>query len=162
MNHTLDLVPFWRIKHYTCSTGLPVRQSTRVNTPLGMFSCPLAFHVGDFCNEVSNHLCLYGSTWAVLYVDSLNSITHSAIRPATSLLLIARHRGLSVRTTIVWAWKYGLSLRVAITKVKASFSIGGYLSSTPRNAQLVQYISFHTLSFSLTKATLMAIGDTAK
>ena len=57
--------------------------------------------------------------------NSLNSIAHNAIRSAASALLIARYRGLSVRTITVWAWKYGLSLRAAITKVKTSFSIGG-------------------------------------
>ena len=68
--------------------------------------------------------------------NSLNSIAQSANRPAASGLLIAHHKGLSVRTIIVWAWKYGLSLRAAVTNAKASFSMGGYLSSAPRSAQL--------------------------
>ena len=59
----------------------------------------------------------------------LNSMAESANRPTASGLLIARRRGLSVRTTTVWTWKYGLSLRVAVTNTKASFSKGGYLSS---------------------------------
>ena len=69
--------------------------------------------------------------------NSLNLITYSAIRPAASGLIIALCRGLSVRTIIVWAWKFGLSLRAAITNTKSSFSIEGYLSSTPRSARLV-------------------------
>ena len=68
--------------------------------------------------------------------NSLNSIAHNAIRPTASRLIIARRKGLSVRTITVWDWKYGLSLQAAITKAKASFSMGGYLSSTPRNARL--------------------------
>ena len=57
--------------------------------------------------------------------NSLNFIAHSAIRPTALGLLITLHRGLSVRTTIVWAWKYSLSLRAVVTNAKASFSIGG-------------------------------------
>ena len=64
------------------------------------------------------------------------SLAHSANCPTASGLLIARRNGLSVRNIIVWAWKYGLSLRAAVTKAKASFSIGKYLSSTPRSARL--------------------------
>ena len=69
--------------------------------------------------------------------NSLNSIAYNAIRLVASGLLIAHCKVLSVKTTTVWVWKYGLSLRAAITKVKTSFSIGGYLSSTPWNAQLM-------------------------
>ena len=69
--------------------------------------------------------------------NSLNSITHSAICLVDSGLLIARRIGLSIKTTIAWAWKYGLSLSAVVTKVKASFSIGEYLSSMPRSARLV-------------------------
>ena len=63
--------------------------------------------------------------------NSLNSIAYNAICPAASGLLIALRRGLSIRTTTVWAWKYDLSLRVAVTKAKANFSIEGYFSSMP-------------------------------
>ena len=59
----------------------------------------------------------------------------------------------------MWAWKYSLSLQVAITRAKVSFSIGGYLSSAPRSAQLV---GFYTLSSSLTKSTLTVVGDMAR
>ena len=69
--------------------------------------------------------------------NSLNFITYSVIRLAALGLLIARHKGLSVRTITVWAWKYGLSLQAAVTKAKVSFSIGGYLSSAPPSARLV-------------------------
>ena len=41
-----------------------------------------------------------------------------------------------------------------VTKAKASFSIGGYLSSAPRSARLVKYTGFCTPSSSLTKAVL--------
>ena len=57
--------------------------------------------------------------------NSLNFIAHSAICPTALGLLITLHRGLSVRTTIVWAWKYSLSLRAVVTNAKASFSIRG-------------------------------------
>ena len=63
--------------------------------------------------------------------NSLNFITYRVIHLAASRLLIAHCKGLSVRTIIVWAWKYGLSLQATVTKAKASFSIGGYLSSAP-------------------------------
>ena len=66
--------------------------------------------------------------------NSLSSIAHKAILPATSRLLIALFKGWSIRTTIVWAWKYGLSFRAAVISAKANFSILGYLSSAPRKA----------------------------
>ena len=66
----------------------------------------------------------------------LNSMAQSANLPATSRLLIAHHKGLSIRTTTVWAWKYGLSLRAIVTNAKASFSMGGYLSSALQSAWL--------------------------
>ena len=53
----------------------------------------------------------------------LNSITYKAIHPMASGLLIALHRDLSVRTTTMWAWKYGL--RAPVTKAKISFFIEG-------------------------------------
>ena len=34
-----------------------------------MLFCPLALYVSEFCNEVSDHLPLNGSMWAVLYVE---------------------------------------------------------------------------------------------
>ena len=70
--------------------------------------------------------------------NSLSSIAHKAILPAASGLLIALFKGWSDRTMMVWAWKYGLSFRVAVTSAKANFSILGYLSSTPRNALLIK------------------------
>ena len=66
----------------------------------------------------------------------LNSMAQSANLPAALGLLIARRKGLSVRTTTVWAWKYGLSLRAAVTSAKASFSMGGYLSFALRSTRL--------------------------
>ena len=95
-------------------------------------------------------------------LNSLSSIAYNAIRLVASRLLIARRRGLSVKTITVWAWKYGLSLRAAVTKVKARFSIGGYLSSASRSARLTSYMGFCTFSSSLTKAALTAAEDIAK
>ena len=63
--------------------------------------------------------------------NSLSSIAHKAILPAASGLLIALFKGWSVRTMMVWAWKYGLSFRATVTSAKANFSILGYLSSAP-------------------------------
>ena len=68
----------------------------------------------------------------------LSSITHKAILPAASRLLMALFKGWSVKTIMVWVWKYGLSFHAAITSVKAKFSILGYLSSAPRNALLIK------------------------
>ena len=94
--------------------------------------------------------------------NSLNSIVYSAIHPVALGLLIAHHRGLSFRTITIWAWKYGWCLWAIVTIVKASFSIGRYLSSAPWNARLVLYMGFCTLSSSLTKATLTAARDMAR
>ena len=66
--------------------------------------------------------------------NSHSSIAYSTICSIALRLLIARRRGLSVRTMIVWAWKYGFNVRAIVTKAKASFSIGGYLSSVPQSA----------------------------
>ena len=30
---------------------------------------PLAFHIGELRNEVSNYLSLYGTMWVVLYIE---------------------------------------------------------------------------------------------
>ena len=64
-------------------------------------------------------------------------IAHKTNRLAASRLSIVFRRGLSVWTTMVYAWKYGLSLRAAVIKVKANFFMGGYLSSAPLNARPV-------------------------
>ena len=55
--------------------------------------------------------------------NSLSSIVHRAIRLAASRLLMAPFRGWSIKTMMVWAWKYGSSFRVAVTSAKANFSI---------------------------------------
>ena len=70
--------------------------------------------------------------------NSLSSIAYKAILPAASGLLIALFKGWSVKTMMVWAWKYGLSFRAAVTSAKANFSILGYLSSASRNALLIK------------------------
>ena len=69
-------------------------------------------------------------------LNLLNSMAQSANLPTVSRLLITRRKGLSVRMTTIWAWKYSLSLRAAVTSAKASFSMGGYLSSTSRSTRL--------------------------
>ena len=92
----------------------------------------------------------------------LNLIAHSAIRPAALGLLIALRRGLSIKTITVCALKYSFSLWAAVTKAKASFSIGGYLSSAPQSARLMKYTGFYTLSSSLSKAALTAVKKTAR
>ena len=70
--------------------------------------------------------------------NSLSLIAHKAILPAASGLLIALFKGWSIRTMMVWAWKYGLSFYAAVTSANANFSILGYLSSAPRNALLIK------------------------
>ena len=70
--------------------------------------------------------------------NSLSSIAHKAILPVASGLLIALFNGWFIRTMMVWAWKYGLSFRAAVTSAKVNFSILGYLSSAPRNALLIK------------------------
>ena len=57
------------MKYNARSTGLSVGQSVRVYTLLRILFYPLAFHVSEFCNEVSDYLTLSGNTWAVLYVE---------------------------------------------------------------------------------------------
>ena len=71
-------------------------------------------------------------------LNSLSSIAHKAILLATSRLFIALFKGWSIRTTIVWAWKYGLSFHAAIISAKANFSILGYISSASRKALLMK------------------------
>ena len=134
-NHTFNFVSFWRKKHDTCSSNLFVRRSVCIYAPPRTFICPLAFTIGEFCYEISDDLSLDGGTRAVLK-NSLNSIAHSVNRLAASGLLITCCNSLSVRTITVWAWKYGLSLRATVTKAKASFSIGRYLSFVPRSTLL--------------------------
>ena len=70
--------------------------------------------------------------------NSLNSIAYKAIISTAFGLLIALFKGWSVKTMMVWAWKYSLSFRAAVTSAKANFSILGYLSSAPRNALLIK------------------------
>ena len=86
--------------------------SSLVNSTMkSMTTCPLMVVRGWYCMS-----------------NLLNSIAHSAIRPAALGLLITLRSDLSVRTTTVW---------VVVTKVKASFSIEGYFSSMPWSTQLV-------------------------
>ena len=70
--------------------------------------------------------------------NSLSLTAYNAIYLVTSGLLMVLLRGLSVKTTIVCAWKYGLSFRAAITNANINFSIWRYLSSAPQNPWLVK------------------------
>ena len=93
--------------------------------------------------------------------NSLNSISHNAIHPTALGLLIALHRGLSIKTITMCAWKYGLSFRAIVTNAKESFSIYGYLSSSPRSARLMKYTGFFSPSSSLIKVALTTAEETA-
>ena len=62
---------------------------------------------------------------------------------------------------MVWAWKYGLSFRAAVTSAKANFSIWGYLSSTPQNSLLIKQPGRWDPSSSLTKVALTTACETA-
>ena len=70
--------------------------------------------------------------------------------------------GYSVRTRMVWAWKYGQSFLKVITRANASLSIWGYHSSTSCSALLTKYTDFCTPSSSQIRAALIAIGETAR
>ena len=70
--------------------------------------------------------------------NSLSSIAYKAILPAASGLLMTLFKGWSIKTMMVWAWKYGLSFCAIVTTAKANFFILGYLSSAPRNALLIK------------------------
>jgi len=94
----------WILHHGIPSTRWP---STRVNFAMkSTITCPF----------IAVHSRYYMS-------NSLNSTAHNAIHPVDLGLLIALRRGLSIRTTTVYAWKYGLSIRATVTNTKASFSI---------------------------------------
>ena len=69
--------------------------------------------------------------------NSSSSIAHRTNRLVAFTLFIVFHSGLFVWTTMVCAWKYGLSFLAVVINAKASFSIGGYLPSTPWSARLV-------------------------
>ena len=65
----------------------------------------------------------------------LNLIAHNVVRLVASGLPNAFRKGLSVKMIIMYAWKYGFRFLAVVTKAKVSFSIGGYLSSTPLSAR---------------------------
>ena len=68
----------------------------------------------------------------------LSSIAYKAILPTASGLFMALFKGWSVKTMMVWAWKYDLSFRATVTSAKANFSILGYLSSAPQKALIIK------------------------
>ena len=55
--------------------------------------------------------------------------THRTSHPATSKLFIIFRSDLPFLTTMVFAWKYGLSFQKTVINAKSIFSIGGYLLS---------------------------------
>lgn len=55
-------------------------------------------------------------------------MAHKTNRPVALRLFMVFRKGLSIWTTIVWTWKYGLSLRDTMINVNANFSMGGTLS----------------------------------
>ena len=57
------------MEYHTCSACLSVRRSVHVDTSLWTLSYPLAFHMGELYNEVSNNLPLYGLTRVTLYIE---------------------------------------------------------------------------------------------
>jgi len=40
-----------------------------MDTPLGDFSCPLAFYVREFNDEVNDNLPFYGNAGAILHIE---------------------------------------------------------------------------------------------
>ena len=96
--------------------------SPRVNSVMkSATTCPFTAVRGQYCMS-----------------NSLSSTAYKAILPAASGLLIAFLKSLSIKMTMVCAWKYDLSFRAAINNAKANFSIWGYLSSAPQSTGLVK------------------------
>ena len=114
----------------------------------GIFSALWPSTIVNFAIKLAT-TCPFMVVHSQYYIsNSFNSTTHNAIRPAASKLLITLRKGLSIRTTIVCAWKYNLSFRATVTNAKESFSFGGYFFPTPRSTQLMKYTSFYTRLFS--------------
>ena len=71
-----------------------------------------------------------------LMSNSLSSMAHFTSLPMVSGLCNIFFIGCYVGVLIMWAWKYGRSLLAMVTNARTSFSIFGYLSSTPLRARL--------------------------
>ena len=71
-----------------------------------------------------------------LISNSLSSMAHFTSLPEVSGLCNIYFIGCSVGISIVWASKYDRNLLVVVTNSRVSFSIFGYLSSTPLRARL--------------------------
>ena len=71
-----------------------------------------------------------------LMSNSLSSMAHFTSLPEVSGLCNICFIRYSIRSSMVWAWKYGRSLLVVVTNARTSFSIFGYLSSAPLKARL--------------------------
>ena len=71
-----------------------------------------------------------------LMSNSLNSMAHFTSLPEVYGLCNICFIGCSIGILIVWAWNYCRSLLAVVTNDRTSFSIFGYLSSTPLRARL--------------------------
>ena len=71
-----------------------------------------------------------------LMSNSLSSMAHFTSLPEVYGLCNICFIGCSVGISIVWAWKCGRSLLAVVTNARTSYSIFGYLSSTPFRARL--------------------------
>ena len=92
--------------HHCPRTSAPLPSNWVYSAMKSATTCPFIVVHGRYC--ISN---------------LLSFIAYRAICPTASGLLMALFRGWSVMTMMVWAWKYSLSFRVAITSAKANFSI---------------------------------------
>ena len=71
-----------------------------------------------------------------LMSNSLSSMAHFTSLSKVSGLYNICFIGCSIGISIVWAWKYCRILLAVVTNARMSFSIFGYLSSTPLRARL--------------------------
>ena len=102
-NHAFDLISFWAVEYHTTSTCLPIRGFVCVNAPLWDLFCPWPSTRVNSAIKSTTTCPFMAVRGRYCISNSLNSTVHNAIRLATSGLLIALHRGLSVKTTIVCA-----------------------------------------------------------
>ena len=69
MDHALDLISLRSVEHYADTSCLLIGGSIRVDAPLWDFFCPMAFHEGEFGDEVGHYLSLYSCAWTILYIE---------------------------------------------------------------------------------------------
>ena len=56
------------MEYYASTSYLLIGGSILVDAPLWDFFYPLAFHEGEFDDEVGHYLSLYSCAWTVLYI----------------------------------------------------------------------------------------------